>query len=123
MADCGSIHHGQNQRKEKIQRKEMVGNEDESKDAITERLWNIASSRLNVKQHHGESQEIKKTNPCEEPSGPWFDDLAGEILIYEELYSKENYFTRSKADNTEPYTWDKDDDSSFEMLADVQWDL
>ncbi|CAH3128959.1 unnamed protein product [Pocillopora meandrina] len=118
MADCKSNHCREKQRKENFQRKESVGNENEFKDVMTERLWNIATSRLDVKQHDGRGQE---TNPSEELSGSCFDDLSGEISIYEDFKSKENCFTGSERGKTGPSTWDKDNNSSFEMLADVQW--
>nr|XP_058965401.1 uncharacterized protein LOC131792057 [Pocillopora verrucosa] len=98
-----------------------VGNENEFKDVMTERLWNIATSRLDVKQHDGRGQEIEETNPSEELSGSCFDDLSGKISIYEDFKSKENCFTGGERGKTGPSTWDKDNNSSFEMLADMQW--
>ncbi|XP_066025551.1 uncharacterized protein [Pocillopora verrucosa] len=109
-----------------------VGNENEFKDVMTERLWNIATSRLDVKQHDGRGQIVphvkvvedeteEETNPSEELSGSCFDDLSGKISIYEDFKSKENCFTGGERGKTGPSTWDKDNNSSFEMLADMQW--
>ncbi|XP_066025550.1 uncharacterized protein [Pocillopora verrucosa] len=43
-----------------------VGNENEFKDVMTERLWNIATSRLDVKQHDGRGQIVPHVKVVED---------------------------------------------------------
>lgn len=68
-------------------------------------------------------QATQKTNLCEKLSKSCFDDLAGEILFYEDQYCKENYFDDCKIIKTRSNTSNHDKDSSFDMLAEVQSNL
>ncbi|KAL9955060.1 hypothetical protein ACROYT_G042664 [Oculina patagonica] len=103
-----------------------VKDEDEFSKAITKRLWNIATSKLNVKSCDDEDSQIvpsikppvneaKKNETVEHTAQndalneinreDYFDDLAGEISFYEDLCNQGN--CPSKRDAVDPATCGK----------------